>query len=67
MTKVFIVYCFDIKNKLHFEFIKASSFIYAKNKAYKKGYILVTDYEHALKRVRRLSKWKKETFRYMKW
>lgn len=56
MTKVFIVYCFDINNRLHFEFITASSFTYAKNKAYKKGYILATDYKHALKRVRRSSK-----------
>lgn len=56
MIKRFIVYCFDTNNKLHFEFINASSFKYAKNKAYKKGYILATDYEHALKIIRRTSK-----------
>lgn len=44
MCKNYLVYCFDDRDKLYFEHIKASSFAYARNKAYKMGYRLCTDY-----------------------
>ena len=44
MCKNYLVYCFDEKDRLHYSFIKASSFKYAINKAYRMGYKLCTDY-----------------------
>lgn len=52
MNKIFIVYCFDGRDKLYFEHINASSFAYARNKAYKMGYALCTDYQHAQKHLK---------------
>lgn len=61
MDKKFIVYCFDDRDKLYFEHIDGLSFVCARNKAYKMGYKLCTDYsgckDHLDVINRRKKKW----------
>lgn len=52
MVKSHLVYCFDEKDRLNFIFIKAQSFKKAITIAYRMGYTLCTDYQHAQKHLK---------------